>query len=123
MTRTKGKISGYSYLMLAEAKLCQFNKHQIQGVMTARNLHRALCFPGYRKYIWMLKNNKIPDYTVSVEDANRSLHIYGEEVSTIKGKTTKQKQSETTHMKHIEVPRSILLKHGKIHIMVDYMFV
>ena len=58
-----------------------------------------------------------------MEDVKRALHIYSEEVSTVKGKTTKQKQSKITFMEHVDEPRSILLKHNKVHLMVDYMFV
>ena len=32
MVETTSKVSGYSYLMLAEARLADFTKHQIQGV-------------------------------------------------------------------------------------------
>ena len=53
------KVSGYSYLMLAEANLSDFTKHEIEGAQRARELHRALGFPGYKKYLWLLKNNAV----------------------------------------------------------------
>ena len=85
---TNNKISGYSYLMLTEAKLSNFNKHEIEGAEKARELHRALGYPGYGKYLWLLKHNKIKDSKVTIDDAKRSLHIFGEESATVKGKTT-----------------------------------
>ena len=41
----------------------------------------------------------------------------------MKEKTTKQKQSKIVQLEHSEIPRSILMKHNKEHLMVDYMFV
>ena len=80
-------------------------------------------FPVIKKYLWLLKNDNIRGSKVSLEDAKQSLHIYGEEVAVVKGKTTKNKQSEITYTEHPELPRAILLKHKKVHLMVDYMFV
>ena len=67
------RVSGYSYLMLAQEKLREFNNHEIQGAQKARYLHRALGFPGYKKYFWLLKNKKIDNSEVTIEDAKRAL--------------------------------------------------
>ena len=66
----------------------------------------------------MIKGSK-----VTYEDAKRSLHIYGEEKATVKGRTTKNKQSKIEHTDITDIPRHVLLKHSKVHLMVDYMFV
>ena len=66
----------------------------------------------------MIKGSK-----VTIEDTKRSLHIYGEEIAIVKGRTAKNKQSKIKYTEHTELPRSILLKHHKVHLMVDYMFV
>ena len=55
MFETTSKVSGYSYLMLAKARLSEFTKGEIQGAQLAKRLHRALGFPGYKKYLWLLK--------------------------------------------------------------------
>ena len=120
---TLNKVSGYSYLMLTESKLSDFNKGEIQGAQNARDLHRSLGFPGYAKYMWLLRNQKIQGCTVTVEDAKRALHLYGEEVATVKGRTTKQRQSKIHQLQHTSIPNGILTKHRKVHLMVDYMFV
>ena len=123
MFTTTNKISGYTYLMLAEARLQDFTKHEIQGAVRAKEIHRALGFPGYKEYLWLLKNNMIKDSKVSLEDAKRALHIYGEDTAVVKGRTTKNKQSKIEYIKLPELPRTILLKHDKINLMVDYMIV
>ena len=123
MFEITNKVSGYSYLMLAKVRLSEFTKRKIQGAQQAKRLHRALGFPGYKKYLWILKNNMIKGSKVMFEDAKRSLHIYGEETATVKGRTTRNKQSRIKHTEHKDIPKHILLKHNKVHLMVDYMFV
>ena len=117
------RISGYSYLMLTEAKLKNFSKEQIVKADKARELYRALGFPGHKRFLEMLKNNKIPESNVSFDDAKRALHIYGTEPATIKGKTTKDKQSKIECKDSIRMPAQILKKNNKVHLMVDYMFI
>ena len=56
-------------------------------------------------------------------DTKRTLYIYGKEVVMVKGKTTKKKQSRILIINKVEIPEQILSKYGKVHIMVDYMFV
>ena len=109
--------------MLTEAKLSNFNKHEIEGAEKARELHSTLGYPGYGKYLWLLKHNKIKDSKVTIDDAKKSLHIFGEESATVKGKTTQKKQSKIICRNRIEIPINILKKHRKVQLMVDYMFV
>ena len=112
MFETTSKVSGYSYLMLAKARLSEFTKQEIQGAQLAKWLHRARGFPGYKKYLWLLKNNMIKDSKVTYKDAKRPLHIYSEVTATVKGRTTKNKQSNIEHAEHTDIPRHILLKHN-----------
>ena len=57
------------------------------------------------------------------DDAKRSLHIYGTEPATVKGKTTKNKQSKIECINSIKLPVEILRRSNKVHLMVDYMFI
>ena len=43
---SNNKISGYSYLILTEARLANFNKQEIEGVKRAQELHMAIGYPG-----------------------------------------------------------------------------
>ena len=76
MFTTANKISGYSYLMLAEARLQDFTKCEIEGAAQAKDLHRALGFPGYKKFLWLIKNDMIKDNEVTLEDAKQSPSTY-----------------------------------------------
>ena len=54
------RISGYLFLILTETNLANFGQKQITGAKKARELYRALGFPGYKKFLEMLKKKKIP---------------------------------------------------------------
>ena len=120
---TNNKMSGYSYLMLTEANMKNFTDEQIRKAQRARDLYRGIGFPGYKKFLWMLKNNKLSKSGVTWDDAKRALHIYGEEVATIKGKTVQKVQTKTQCVNRVTIPKDILQNHNKVHIMVDHMFV
>ena len=109
--------------MLTEARLSNFNKHEIEGAEKARELHRVLGYPGYRKYLWLLKHNKIKNSQVTIDDVKRSLHIFGEESATVKGTMTQKKHSKRICHNRVEMPSNILIKHRKVQLMVDYMFI
>ena len=117
------KISGYSYLLLTEANLSNFSQQQLQGADKARTLHRALGFPGYRNFLWLLKHNKIQHCDVIHDDAERALHIYGDEPAIAKGKMTRSKQSKANYVNRVQLPSEIIKNHRNVHLMVDYMFV
>ena len=53
------RISGYSFLTLAEGNVKDFNRSQIDKAQRAMELHQSLGYPGYKKYFWLLKNNLI----------------------------------------------------------------
>ena len=66
----------------------------------------------------MIRNSKVTLY-----DAKRALHIYGEDPALIKGKTVKRKQSKSQYHNIIKLSKHILCEHKEVHLMVDYMFV
>ena len=107
-TLTNNKMSGYSYLMLTEANLKDFTKDEVKRAQRVRDQHIAVGFPGYKKFLWLRKKNKV---------------IYGEEVAVLKGKQYKKTQSKTHCSDRGKLPRDILQKYNKIHITVDHMFV
>ena len=119
----KHRISGYSFLTLTTGDKSKFNKREIEQAEAARTLHRAIGFPGYKRFFWMIKNNKIPKCQITVDDAKRALHLYGPDEAVIKGKTTKKRQSVIKNVEVIPLADSILTKHKSVHLMVDHMFI
>ena len=92
--KTLADAYDYSYFMLTRANLDNFSKMEIEGVDRAKRLHRAMGYPSYRKFLWLLQHNMIRNSKVTLDDVKRALHIYGEDPALIKGKTVKRKQSK-----------------------------
>ena len=111
------EISVYSYLMLIEINLSKFNQREISQDQKARDMHRAIGFPGYEKFIWLLQYNKLKEIEVTLNNVKRSLHIYREGTVTVKGKITRVKQSKIVYKDRVTMPSGILKKHYRVHLM------
>ena len=77
--------------MLTKANLSSFTRQEITRAKIAKELHRGLGCPSYKKFLWLLKHNKIKNSKVQVDDTKRALHIFVEEVATVKGKLTQKR--------------------------------
>ena len=49
-------ISGYSFLSLVAGNKANFTNIEIEKADKARNFHRSIGFPGYKKYFKLLRN-------------------------------------------------------------------
>ena len=60
--------------------------------------------PSYKKYIEMIDKKSIRDCEITSDDVKRYLHIYGPEVSRIKGSTTRQQPNQLTEYRSVQIP-------------------
>ena len=123
LTITDNKFSGYSYLLLTKPNTHEFTKKEMDKARLAKDLHRAMGFPSYKRFLWLLKNKMVQDTNVTLDDTKRASHVYGEEVATIKGKTIQRKQHRAEYQNSVKLPNTILNKYNKVHLMVDHMFI
>ena len=79
--------------------------------------------PGYRYFFNLLESNYIRNCPLTTDDAKRALQIYGPEVATIKGKTTRSKPTNITHEKNISIPLTIQDSHPTVNLSADYFYV
>jgi hypothetical protein len=70
-----------------------------------------------------LKYNQFANCNVTPEDAKRALAIYGPDVSTLKGKTTKHKGAHIPSFQRVNIPAPILEHHRNITIGIDFMYI
>ena len=123
LTITDNKFSGYSYLLLTKPNTHEFTKKEMDKARLAKDLHRAMGFPSYKRFLWLLKNKMVQDTNVTLDDTKRASHVYGEEVATIKGKTIQKKQHPAEYQNSVKLPNTILNKYNKVHLMVDDIFI
>lgn len=70
----------------------------------ARKLYRNIGWPSEAHFQHILNNNLTKICPLTAEDAKRALKIYGPEEKTLKGKTTKKKESMSHCLSHPPFP-------------------
>ena len=71
----------------------------------------------------MIRDNLIQNCPVTVADATRSLQIYGPDVGSIRGKTTRSAPHHVSSDLIADLPSYILEKHQRITLCIDLFFV
>ena len=71
----------------------------------------------------VVKNKRIQDCGVSLEDAKRALHLYGPSVVTLKGRSVRRRSHRINKSTPIKLPKKILPTHRDVYLYADYMFV
>ena len=66
--------------------------------------------------------NVIQNCPVTVEDVNISEKIFGPDMSSLKGKSTRRKPKPVRN-NLIEIPQEIITKHHDINLCMDTMYV
>ena len=65
-----------------------YTQKQIKSAEDARTLYANLCYPSWKYFKWVIRINQINDCTVTVEDVDVALNIWGKNIAALKGKTT-----------------------------------
>ena len=78
--------------------------------------------PTTRNFRYLLKQNVMQDCPVKSEDVDIAEKIFGRDVATLKGKSTR-KRSPIMRSDEIEMPKEILMEHRELELCIDIMFV
>lgn len=100
-------MCGYSFVTLTEGNSKEFTRSQIEGARTAQELHKRMEHSGYKKFLWLIKNNKIKDCVISLEDAKCALHLFDPSVGVVRGRSVKQKQHPIRRPTVIDLPKEV----------------
>ena len=79
--------------------------------------------PSYAQFVSLLNRNRIQNCPVTAADVKRALHIYGPNIASLKGKTTRRKPSHVPPKLNVPIPREILAHHSQVFICMDFFFV
>ena len=101
----------------------QFTKRQVDQAKLARQLYSLLGRPSHEAFVQFIRSNSLKNCPVDVNDANRSIQIYGQDIPALRGKSVRQQPGHVTVPDISPVPPDILLNHSKIHLCVDVCFV
>jgi hypothetical protein len=126
LTHTKPKLkplTPYSCANIVSDNKLEFTRRELEGADTARSLFKHLGMPSYSRFIHAIENNFIPNCPVTIADIRRALHIYGPELATLKGRTTRSKPLAVPPSIFTPIPKSILDHHQYIALAVDFFYV
>ena len=99
-----------------------YTKRQFDRAKEARALYHKVGAPRLENLKAMIRANMIANCPVTVEDINIAQDIFGDDVSTLKGKSTRRK-AKPVKDDWIEVPKEIMKKHHRLTLCIDVMYV
>jgi hypothetical protein len=99
-----------------------FTQRQVAMAKEAQCLYEMIGRPSTKDFIAIIKNNLLPNATVSAQDIVRCEAIYGKDLGALQGKTTRGRPQHVT-TDYVNIPPDILLHHRKITLAADIMFV
>ena len=117
------KVSGYSFLTLVSANKSLYTSRQLARADEAKKLYQHLGMPGYKKFFRALTENHIKDCPITIDDAKRALHIYGPDVSHLKGKTTRRRPEPIPITDLVPIPEDVLAAQKYVNLSMVYFFV
>jgi hypothetical protein len=121
---TKKSVANYTLLNTVSNNKAPFVTRDIELADKARELYRKLGRPSQQKFEDILKRNLIINCPITVDDAKRALIIYGPDLATLKGKTTRG--PATPHVpsfQAVSIPAPILEHYQQVTLCVDFFFV
>jgi hypothetical protein len=87
-------------------------------------LYRKIGCPDEAEFQSILRNNLISNCPVTPDDAKRALIIYGPDIATLKGKTTRSVAAPRAPTFVAEpIPAPILEHHRNVTLCADFFFV
>ena len=112
---------GCVFVQSVEDNKAMFTNREIENADRARSLYRALGRPSQQQFEDVLQKNLIMNCPVTVEDARRSVLIYGPDIPALKGKTTKGKPApHVPDYSARPVPPPILEHHPSVTLCIDF---
>lgn len=114
-------VTKHNMLETVEEIKEHFSARQIQRAKNARRFIHALGMPTLEDAKRILKMNTIQDCKITTEDINLCKKVFGEDMSSLKGKTTRQKPNPVVQ-NTVEIPPELMNDQRNIELCVDTMY-
>ena len=95
-----------------------FTKRQIKAAEAARTLYATLLYPSLKDFKWVLSSNHIQNCPVTVQDVDVASKIWGKNIATLKGKTTRGKSIPVAR-DFIKFPKDLIKLHKYVYLTAD----
>ena len=116
------KTEGFSMLQTVQENRFPYSARQFERAKIARDVYHAIGNPSISDYKNIIKTNGLRNCPVTIEDINIAEKIFGKDVSTLKGKTTRKKPNVVIN-DYIEVPEELKQAQRDIELCIDIMYI
>ena len=99
-----------------------YTQRQFERAKEARRLYHIVGTPTVENFKSLLRMNVIKNCPVTTEDVNIAEKIFGKDISSLKGKSTRRKP-KSVRADLIEIPKELIEKHHNIELCMDTMYV
>jgi hypothetical protein len=120
---TNSTNTAYTLLNTVAGNKTLFTRREIEGADKARKLYQQLGRPSESFFQKILSQRMIINCPVTADDAKRALVIYGPDLATLKGKTTRQNGQHVPSITPIPLPDYVREHHNNITLCIDIFFV
>ena len=111
----------HSFLTTVKDNEAKYSQSDVDRAKGARQLQISIGCPSTKEFLHIVSKNMLPNCPYTREDIKRAEAIYGPDIGTLKGKTTRRK-SPTVPLDNL-IPPAIDAKYREIVIAMDIMHV
>ena len=99
-----------------------YTNRQIQRAQLARQLYHNIGTPSLRDFKAVIRMNAISNCPITLEDIKIAEQIYGKDIASLKGKTTRTKPLPVIK-DYIDIPKELIERHEEIVLAIDIMYI
>jgi len=100
----------------------QYSARDVKKAEEARRLQSIIGRPDTATFLQMIRRNEIPNCTVSADDIIAAEQIFGPDLGSLKGKTTRRAPTVVDTSLN-PLPHSVLSRYGDVTLGIDIMHV
>ena len=112
----------FSFVQTLAKNMEGYSKRQIKDAKEALALLPKLGYPSKQDFINMIRAGRIANCNILEEDVARMYDIWGPDVASMKGKTTRTKPNRVRE-NIVALPAEILEKNKIVHLPLDIFFI
>jgi len=113
----------YVFVTTVESLENQFSLREVKEAKRARSLYVTLGRPSHQQFLKVLDTNFINNCPITKQDAERAYYIYGQDLATLKGKTTRSNPPHVRPSIHVPVPSYVRQWHNNVTICIDILYI
>jgi hypothetical protein len=95
-----------------------FTDRQFQRAKHARQVYHAIGTPSLQDFKSLIASNQIRNLPVTVDDVKVAEKIFGPDIGSLKGKTTRHKPAPVVS-DYIEIPKELIMSHNNATLCID----